>query len=203
MPLHRTDTGMTIAQAARLASGAGGRRSQPQPQTRRHRSSASKMLSKLCLGLSLAAVAFADEPVGTVIGIDLGTTYSVSPPAQLLRPPTGFTAGCLLAPQLRLFCVQCFTVPVQTFLHYFTLAELVHVENSDWCLFCKETSKLTFVKSACQIKFVFWNLKTQTKKQIGQVGIAGQPAQWFRRHSIPELRRRRVLRTGLGRWLEQ
>jgi hypothetical protein len=48
------------------------------------------MLSKLCLGLSLAAVAFADEPVGTVIGIDLGTTYSVSPPAQLLRPPTGF-----------------------------------------------------------------------------------------------------------------
>jgi hypothetical protein len=56
------------------------------------------MLSKLCLGLSLAAVAFADEPVGTVIGIDLGTTYSVSPPAQLLRPPTGFTAGCLLAP---------------------------------------------------------------------------------------------------------
>eukprot|EP01046_Picozoa_sp_COSAG06_P068331 COSAG06_NODE_18125_length_903_cov_0.891791_1_plen_81_part_01 len=55
------------------------------------------MLSKLCLGLSLAAVAFADEPVGTVIGIDLGTTYSVSP--QQLLPPTGFTAGCLLAPR--------------------------------------------------------------------------------------------------------
>ena len=32
---------------------------------------------KLLSTAALAAVAFADEPVGTVIGIDLGTTYSV------------------------------------------------------------------------------------------------------------------------------
>ena len=33
---------------------------------------------KLLSAAALATVAFADEPVGTVIGIDLGTTYSVS-----------------------------------------------------------------------------------------------------------------------------
>jgi molecular chaperone DnaK (HSP70) len=41
---------------------------------------------KLLSTAALAAVAFADEPVGTVIGIDLGTTYSVRDAARTPRP---------------------------------------------------------------------------------------------------------------------
>ena len=36
------------------------------------------MAFKLLAGAALAAVAFADEPVGTVIGIDLGTTVTTT-----------------------------------------------------------------------------------------------------------------------------
>jgi hypothetical protein len=44
------------------------------------------MAFKLLAGAALAAVAFADEPVGTVIGIDLGTTYSVRRVHHRLAP---------------------------------------------------------------------------------------------------------------------
>jgi len=44
------------------------------------------MAFKLLAGAALAAVAFADEPVGTVIGIDLGTTYSVRPYTTVWHP---------------------------------------------------------------------------------------------------------------------
>ena len=49
---------------------------------------------KLLSTAALAAVAFADEPVGTVIGIDLGTTYSVSGACPVPRKRELFVPGC-------------------------------------------------------------------------------------------------------------
>ena len=45
------------------------------------------MLRTLTLSALAAFAAAADEPVGTVIGIDLGTTYSVRPPTRAAPPP--------------------------------------------------------------------------------------------------------------------
>ena len=64
------------------------------------------MAFKLLAGAALAAVAFADEPVGTVIGIDLGTTYSVrhctaTPYRTRLLPLTSSPAGRREAPRAR------------------------------------------------------------------------------------------------------
>ena len=44
------------------------------------------MFSKLLAATLVVGTTLADEPVGTVIGIDLGTTYSVRQPLLCLLP---------------------------------------------------------------------------------------------------------------------